>query len=403
MNSKKVELASKICSDIVLLSPSFFHVITVTFLGCLIASNAQLLPQLLFFAIVSKCFALTLEKHLRRAWGILFLLLSLAIMVYFPTLFHVILGFLLLITYLTYFKIINAGNKSPLDVLNHGLRYVLLYILAHGLEGLDSLLSLLGMVVVFTSGIAGELLVGVDSKHGYSKSTAVIIGAGKAKVLAILLLFVSFTLGSIVLNALYEFPLSAGTFTIPAYLVLSLTLWLVFSISIMRNHRRPFSDVRRKEFLIFASILVLILILNHLGETIYSTNDDCGVVEVNVRTVISGKRSWDVPWIVFDYVDENNFYYIVLHKNGILELSRMVHGSRELFLSSYQTSLNPFDYHTYVLKFNKANITIYVDNVEYFNISRNSNSVFVVKVSRSIQGDPFWLAWINIAYLPSEK
>ena len=367
----------------------------------LIASNAQLLPQLLFFAIVSKCFALTLEKRLRRTWSILFLLLSLAVMAYFPTLFHVILGILLLITYLTYFKIINAGNKSPLDVLNHGLRYVLLYILAHGLEGLDSLLSLLGMVVVFTSGIAGELLVGVDSKHGYSKSTAVIIGAGKAKVLAILLLFVSFTLGSIVLNALYEFPLSAGTFTIPAYLVLSLTLWLVFSISIMRNHRRPFSDVRRKEFLIFASILVLILILNQLGETMYSTNDDCGVVEVNVRTVISGKSSWDVPWIIFDYVDENNFYYIVLHKDGILELSKVIKGERELFLEHYQTKLSPFEYHVYVLEFNRTNITVYVDNVKYFTVPRISNDGLVIGVSRRIQRNPFWIAWVNITYLTS--
>lgn len=83
-------------------------------------------------------------------------------------------------------------------------------------------------------------------------------------------------------------------------------------------------------------------------------------------------------------------------KNGVLELSRVRNGTREIFLKSHITNMDPFQQHTYILKYNETNISIIIDNTKYFNISRIHSKEFTVKISRGIQGKPFWVAWINI-------
>lgn len=379
-----------------LILPSFFHVVVAVFLGFLTAPSQQLNFPILFFVLISKCFALLVEKYGELTKYILFLgLVSFTITYCFPSLFHVFIGALILIIYYTYSKVVVARERFPLNILYHGFRYVLLYVLGYGVIGLGSIVSLLGIITVFTLGIAGEFLAGFN-RGSSLKLTVSAIGVRNTKILIVILLFIAFILGSFILNIVFEFPLNMFSYVIPAYTPLSTILWLIVAKTIWASSEEVFNAVRRKEFFIVFLTIALILTLNQLGNITYTTLKDNGEVEINVRTFISGRSSWDVPWIIFNYINNKNFHYIVLHKNGVLELSRVRNGIRETFLKSYVTGMDPFQQHTYILKYNKTNVSIIIDNTKYFNIPRTYTKKFTIKISREIQGNPFWIAWIDV-------
>jgi hypothetical protein len=85
------------------------------------------------------------------------------------------------------------------------------------------------------------------------------------------------------------------------------------------------------------------------------------VVNVGMRTFVSGPHTWDGQWIIFNYSNKGNFYYILLHTNGTLELGRYVHGSQQPNLQDVGTGYTPFQWHEYEIQVVNGEATISID------------------------------------------
>ena len=65
---------------------------------------------------------------------------------------------------------------------------------------------------------------------------------------------------------------------------------------------------------------------------------------------------------MFDYVDQNNFYYLIFYTNSILELGHTVDGQYEGYITSVKTSRNPFQSNGFHVSLNETMILITLDN-----------------------------------------
>jgi hypothetical protein len=83
--------------------------------------------------------------------------------------------------------------------------------------------------------------------------------------------------------------------------------------------------------------------------------------EVGIRTIIAGENNWVVPWIVFDYMNEDNYCYVVLHKDGVLELLQKIDGQDQGYPASVETSLTPFQWHSFHIVLNETTVTVELD------------------------------------------
>lgn len=185
-------------------------------------------------------------------------------------------------------------------------------------------------------------------------------------------------------------------FSMPMYIPISIILWALYIISAL-NHPSNFLIVlKKRELIVILVIIPLILSLHYLDDYEISTNSKSGEIIIKVRTLIGGRRSWEVPWIAFDYLNDRNFYYIVLHKGGLLELSRVVDGVREIFIDYVETDMTPYEMHTYILTFNEDSIVVKVDGRQFFIVPRLTDEKFIVRISRGLQGNIFWVAWISL-------
>ena len=93
------------------------------------------------------------------------------------------------------------------------------------------------------------------------------------------------------------------------------------------------------------------------------------VLEVDMRTTLSkSKFVYDVAWIKFRYYSSENYYFILLHLDGKVELHSIK--NREL-RSPYiivQTNLNPFDWHSFRIEALGPTIRIYIDGKKYIEV-----------------------------------
>jgi hypothetical protein len=111
------------------------------------------------------------------------------------------------------------------------------------------------------------------------------------------------------------------------------------------------------------------------------SGSNCYSFSVKVTTVIAGRNSWEVPWIWFAFKDEKNSYYLLLHSNGVLELSRITNGVRIVGLAFVNTSLTPFEGHIFEVNVKNTKVEVYVDNVQYVVVEDNFVKTGAIKVS----------------------
>lgn len=389
--------ASRNGEDIVFISTSFVHVLLTVLLAQLVSGAASLNLPVVAFALASKAFALAVGERERvltkaRRASLPLALLSLLLLLPLPPL-DIVLGFAILLLYLTYPALIRARERPPLDILYHGSRYALLFLFGHAGQPFTDL-TMMGVLLLFLFGVSGELLAGLGASRPVSRSTASLLGPRPTRLLVATLIFTATLLGGLLFSHLFDLPLQVGV-SLPIPLILSLPLALYISRPVVRGVASPGGVVRRRELVLSTLMVVAILLVPPLTRVDINLNtpgEDHSVIVV-MKTLVAGRWSWDVPWIIFDFRDEGNYYYLLLHKGGLLELSRVSDGRRELFLAAAQTHLSPFDWHEYRIDLAGGQIKVLIDGAEYLRFEGRVPGG-LVKVSNTSPRGAFWFAWI---------
>ncbi len=235
--------------DVYFVLTSFAHVMITVLFGVLLNPGQFPALAILGFAVSSKAFALFAGEnerfftHLR--WAALPLAaLSVAILLFLPPV-GIVLGAAVMLLYLNYPRLIRAREKSPSDVVFHGLRYALLFWLGYG--GPVTLASATALSVVFLFGVSGELLVGLRSQ-GTWRTTASVLGTATTVRIVNVLTFILMVLGSLVFAQEVNFPLIVGTVAVPIPLIVGALagLFIMRPVSLGRSRLAPLS-VRRRE------------------------------------------------------------------------------------------------------------------------------------------------------------
>jgi len=337
-------------------------------------------PLVLVFVGTSKLFtiAFTENENTSKKTRIY---LTLALASLFPlliglTAFEVIIGVLILMLYSVYPIVI---GKAPFDVMHHVLRYVFIFVLGYGSLAFFTEAGLLVVLAVALFSLAGELLVGLRRNCGTSKEAASLLGIKRSLIVIVSSIFIASLMTAFVFNDLFEFPIQISEMSIPFYIVPALAIDLFLMMPLMKALNGkcpdPFRLMRRRELIVVLAISLSILILFQMGRigTEMEANSRNYSFDVGIRTFIAGRNSWDVPWIVFDYVNENNYYYIVFHKDGILELSQKTNGQTRYYESSLKTQLTPFQYHTLHIILNETTVIVRLD--EEYQVSTTRQAV----------------------------
>jgi hypothetical protein len=116
---------------------------------------------------------------------------------------------------------------------------------------------------------------------------------------------------------------------------------------------------------------------------------------VGIRTFIAGPHSWDVPWIVFDYVNQDNYYYVVFHKDGTLELSQKIDGQLRLYVSWCATPLTPFEWNNFQIDLNATTVTVKLDGKYQLTTTRElaaETSSIIISPTTPNQDGASWIA-----------
>jgi hypothetical protein len=384
--------------DVYFVLTSFAHVIIAVLFGVLL--NPLLFPALIVvaFAITSKGFALFVGEnerfftHLR--WAALPLAaVSLVILLFLPPL-DIVLGAVVMLLYLNYPRLVKARERSPLDILFHGLRYALLFWLGYG--GSVTLASATALSVVFLFGVTGELLVGLRS-HGSWRTTASVLGTASTVRIVNTLTFLLMVLGSLLFSQEVNFPLILGGVALPIPLLIGvlLALFIMRPVSLGRSFLAPLS-VRRREVVAIA-LIALVLISTPLLTRVDLEQPLPGpdyTVTVGMQTFVTGPNPWDGQWIVFNYQSPRNFYYVLLHTDGTLELARYSNGTREAHLEDVQTGLSPFVWHRYQISVAGGELTVSIDGRAYEN-SQIGSSGGKVLISQSSPDANLWVVRVT--------
>jgi len=359
--------------DVYFVLTSFAHVIITVLFGVLLNPGQFPALTILAFAVSSKAFALFAGEnerfftHLR--WAALPLAaLSVAMLLFLPPV-DILLGAAVMLLYLNYPRLIRAREKSPFDILFHGLRYALLFWLGYG--GRVTLASATALSVVFLFGVAGELLVGLRSQGSW-RTTASILGAAATVRIVNVLTFVLMVLGSLVFAQEVNFPLVLGPVAVPIPLIIGalVALFIMRPVALGRSRHAPLS-VRRRE--IVAIVLVALVVVSTPALTRVDLEHQLPgpsySVTVGMQTFVTGPDPWDGQWIIFNYQNSRNFYYVLLHTDGTLELAREVNGTRETNLKDVQTGLSPFVWHSYQIAVVGGEATVSIDGRAYESVS----------------------------------
>ena len=164
------------------------------------------------------------------------------------------------------------------------------------------------------------------------------------------------------------------------------------------KHVDAFHLMRRKEVIAVVAMFFLILAVfqtGRIGTTVVVNSRDYSF-DVGIRTFIAGAHSWDVPWIVFDYVNADNYYYVLLHKDGILELSQKLDGQFRQYISSCATPLTPFQWHDFQIVLNQTTVAVELDGKYQVTTPRQ----LVAETSSIIisPSSPVSMTWIACTY-----
>lgn len=384
--------------DVYFVFTSLAHVVVAVLFGMLI--NLSQFPGLLIiaFAITSKTFALFAGEnerfftHVRWAAPPL-ALVSVVILAFLPPLYWVLGGAVLLL-YWNYPRALRARERSPLDILFHGTRYAILFWL--GYAGRVDAIALAGASIVFLFGVSGELLVGLRSTAKW-RTTASRLGILNTVRVVNVLAFMLILLGSLVFAEEVNFPLEVGGFGIPVPFLIGLVMavFIVQPVSRHRSWSAPLS-VRRREVLVLL-VLGLFLVGVPLGtrvNLVRTAPDTNYQVNVDMRTIVTGPQSWDGQWIIFDYQNSSNYYYVLLHTDGNLEVSRFVDGTAETHLAYLQTGLSPFNSNDYEISVSDGTAQVSIDGHLYASIALQQEGGSV-RISQTFPRPNFWVVYVS--------
>ncbi|MGA2664721.1 MAG: hypothetical protein ABSF83_07240 [Nitrososphaerales archaeon] len=384
--------------DVYFVLTSFAHVVIAVLFGVLL--NPTQFPALLVvsFALSSKAFALFVGENqrffTRMRWAALpTAALALAILVFLPPV-DAVLGVVVMLLYLNYPRLLRARERSPLDVLFHGLRYALLFWLGYGgaVEGA----SLTGATVVFLFGITGELLVGLRNP-GVWRTTASRLGTASTVRIVNVLTFSLIVLASLLFSEEVDFPVVLGSLAVPIPLLIGVVLavFIMRPVSLGRSTHAPLS-VRRREVVAIAIVALLLVSI----PLVTRVDDERPLpqpgytITLGMQALVAGARPYDVQWIVFNYQSPREFYYVLLYTNGTLELAREANGTRMPHLYQAQTGLSPFEWHRYQITVDGGLATISVDGKSYISAPIADPGGDVI-VSDSIPHASLWLVWVT--------
>lgn len=347
---------------------SIVHVLLTALLGCLISIGQAINPLVLVFAVTSKLFAMMFAEDRsvskkRRIYSTIALAMPIFLLIGLSS-FQVIMGVLILILYSLY-PIFDG--KTPLDVTHHAVRYVLIFILGYGSLTVLNEKALPALLAIVFFSVAGEILAGLRKGGVSSGSAASFLGTKISSIVVISSVFIGSIIAAFVLNSLFEFPIQVNGTFVPFYIIPALVLDLFVTKPLMRMPSKKQVDafhlIRRKEAIVIVVMSLLILVTlqtGRTGTTVAVTSKNFSF-DVHIRTIIAGRNSWDVPWVVFDYTNENNYYYVVFHKDGVLELSQKMDGQYLKYASSVKTQLTPFQWHTFHVVLNETTVTVGID------------------------------------------
>ena len=372
---------------------SLLHVLIAALLGELASSHPDPTYALVAFVMVSKLFAMIygesdyLKARFRVAWpplGVLSVVLLAALPFY-----QAALGGAVLALYATY-PIASRSKRAPFDLVYHGGRYLLLFLIGFGAaSGLPLYAAATGAAVFFL-GVSGELVVGKHRGRGFGSGFA----ASSVRRVVAAVSFACMVAITLVLNEMIDLPLPLGPVSIPVPLVVGAgaSLFLVVGV----RSEATFNEVRKRESWVAAVLLVAVLTAVFAASVNVSASQPPSgfSATVGVRTFAAGRDSWDVPWVTFDYQNQSNYCYVLLHKGGLLELSEVVNGAREPFLASVQTTLSPFGLHEYNITQTGEAVTVAIDGRSYIGAEVSlSGGRTLVSSYLPIRG--FWLASVG--------
>ena len=384
--------------DVYFVLTSFAHVVIAVLFGVLL--NPAQFPALLVvsFALSSKAFALFAGENerffARMRWAAIpTAALALVVLVFLPPV-DVVLGAVVMLLYLNYPRLLRARERSPFDVVFHGLRYALLFWLGYG--GAVGGASVTAASVVFLFGITGELLVGLRNP-GTWRTTASRLGTASTVRIVNILTFALIVLGSLLFSEEVDFPVVLGPLAVPIPLLIGvvLALFMMRPVSLGRSTHAPLS-VRRREVVAIAVVALLIVSIplvtrvddqRPLPQSGYT-------ITIGMQSLVAGPRPYDVQWVVFNYQSPREFYYVLLYTNGTLELAREANGTRLPHLYEAQTGLSPFVWHRYQITVADGVATISVDGREFISAPVADPGGKVI-VSDSVPHASLWLVRIT--------
>ena len=359
---------------------SIMHVLVTLFVGYLISAvvSARAIDPLVFvFAGTSKLFAVLFTED-RNASKKMRICSTIALASLFPllmglTTFEMVTGVLILTLYSLY-PIVDG--KAPFDVVHHVLRYVFIFVLGYG-SVFFSGTALLAIFTISFFSLAGELLAGLRNNSDTSKNAASLLGIKRSLTVIVSSIFIALLTAAFVFNALFEFPIQINGTFVPFYIIpaLAIDLFLTMHLRKVQSGKRidPFHLMRRKELIALVIVSLLILAIFQTGRIGASVTVDSRnySFDVSIRTFIAGSHGWDVPWIMFDYVNADNYYYVVFHKDGILELSQKINGQTIYYESSIKTQLTPFQWNDFHIVLNETTVAVELDGEYQLSTTRH--------------------------------
>ncbi len=383
---------------------SMMHVLVAVLAGYLISSSVTarsiINPLVFVFVGTSKLFmtAFTEDGNTSKKTRTY---LAIALASLLPLLtglapFELTMGVLILMLYALYPFV---DGKAPFDAVHHVLRYVLIFVLGYGSLTLLNRTASLAILTIVLFSLAGELLVGLRKKCSVSKESVSSSEIKRSMILVISSIFIASLMSAFLVNDLFEFPLQINGMFVPFYIVpaLAIDLFLMMPFVNVLNGRflDPFRSMRGRELVVILIVSLSILILFQTGrtDTEVQVNSRNYSFDVGIRTFIAGQNSWDVPWIIFDYVNEDNYYYIVFHKDGVLELSQKTNGQIRYYESSLETQLSPFEHHDFHILLNETSVMVRLDDEYQVAAARQAiSSPTCIMISHPTG---FWIACIH--------
>ena len=352
---------------------STLHVLLTVFAGYLVAflisTRPAIIDLLVFvFAAASKLLALVFTEN-KNASGKTRVHSTVALAALFPlllglTAFEMVTGVLILMLYAVYPLV---DGKAPFDITHHMLRYVFIFILGYGSLAFFNKTALLAISAIAVFSVAGELLAGLRKNNGASRNAASFLGIKKSLIVIVFSVFMASLMAAFAFNDLFEFPVQISEAVFPFYIIpaLAMGLFLMMPLRKALKDKRldPFQLMRRKEliFILVASLSILVVFQIERMDTVVAVDSRDYSFDVGIRTFIAGPHDYDVPWIIFDYVNENNYYYVVFHKSGVLELSQVMNGEILNYESSVKTCLSPFQWHNFHVLLNDTTVVVTLD------------------------------------------